>query len=1151
MAVYSKLLLSAGGGIVSTMQQAEQAKNTASVLIGLGGTGIDCLRTIKTNVRSRLRPDDPNAVVPRYEHIRFLGVDTAEKSKGDQMEDQDNLKAGALMALDDTEVFSISNPHVKRAFSNPKGLEMRDELSWLRWETIDAPDLGKAGAGGIRQIGRYMMMDKSGAFMSRVEQELNAAKAGLTNPAVYVHIFSGLSGGTGAGCFLDVCYMVRHIAEKLGGGVTIFGYFFLPDVNLSAIPFSDTKTRAFVPKNGYASMQELDYCMQLQFNGGSFTQMYQNHTPVKWAGPPVDMCHLVCATDSSNNVIENAYDYAMNVTTEYVMDFLTYSNARFGLDEQLSNFRAKVRAADDEKVIGSNVSYCVIGAACACIPLREINTYLASELFARFSCIGQNIPTQQDVEKLAIDALARNAQGMADVYNALFREMCSGFDYNYSAYPDDWKYVRDYGNSALVTHYTNQTAAKRNIAVKNSKSMTTAGNEQSLISRVRTQLAQIIRDINCGPIFAYGLISAAKSHNLLNIIDGLLSENNARWDQEAAQDRLRLEDYERARSDFENRRRRDLFDNDQKRFSEYEYDLMLLEQHKLYMVCYQELDNVLKTFRKQLEDVTASYYIKLSRVMDTLIESFKENRDALASEKIMQAKSSFAVPMMTIAELKKSLDAEIEKINIPGRLDEFMALFLDHEDAWIVEDENKIARLVNSFFVETAFHGFANRTITAFLKDKYGIDNDETLSNKIYDDWIRMLTAKASPLFYFNEQVWRETQTAKLAFLSFPDSSNPIKAAAEKMHSSNNMWQTKESALTDRIFVMCSACALPLSAYNNCAEYETTYFSSNAAGCHYYEGKPVPGMRFNDWRKLPSLTPQSLLRLEHAPEPMQKLITEAQALYDEASKMRMFDDENCICAPDEEGVAALQALIDEANAKVPQASKAADMAGLQELLPRLQAARVIPMKATGYHMQNDGYIAKREVKLSVQKDHFVASPAYQLVVREILEQIKELDAAAEGAIRAIEDKIAKIGEGSRAINDYCDALFTGVISMEGQGRVLVYRTAQFGVVTEKVLSKRAEEFPFNVIPVYQGFLSFQNTLTAEDRAAIKRSVDERYNTGSSEIETAGARMKVELADNKVQAWSMSAEQFPEKADIIDFIIKLKKQFNIFCMENGI
>ena len=1148
MAVYSKLLLSAGGGIVSTMQQAEQEKNTATLLIGLGGTGIDCLRTIKTQVRSRLRPDDPDAVVPKYEHIRFLGVDTAEKSKGDQNGDQDNLKAGTLMALDDVECFSISNPNVKRAFDSPKGLEMREELSWLRWEDIPVPDLGKAGAGGIRQVGRFMMMDRSKAFLSRVEQEINAAKAGLIEPTVYVHIFSGLSGGTGAGCFLDVCYMVRHIAKKLGG-VTVLGYFFLPDVNLSAIPFAATKIRDYIPKNGYASMQELDYCMQLQYNGGSFKQVYQDHTIITWREPPVDMCHLVCATDSSNNVIENAYDYAMNVTTEYVMDFLTYSDAKLGLAEHLSNFQAQIHEADSKKTIGSHVAYCVIGAACACIPLREINTYLASELFEKFSCIGQNVPSKTDVENLAIASLARNVQSVSDIYNALYRELCSGFDNSYSAYADDWKFVRDYGNSDLVKHYTNQTAAKLNIAVKNSRSMVTDSNEQSLMARVRERLAGIIRDIDRGPIFAYGLISAAKSHNLLNVIDGLLEENNSRWNQEAAQDHLRVEDYERARTDFENRRRRDLFDNDQKRFNDYEYDLMLLEQHKLEMSCYQELDSVLKTLRKQLEDVTASYYIKLSRVMETLIQSFKENRDALASEKILQTKSSFAIPMMTIAELKKSLDAEIENINVPGRLDEFMALFLDHEDAWIAEDENKIAKLVNGFFVETAFHGFANRTITAFLKDKYDIDNDEQLSNRIYSDWMKVLTTKASPLFYFNTAVWNEAQTSKLAFLSFPATSNPIKAAAEQMHTVNDMWDPKESALTDRIFVMCSACALPLSAYNNCAEYEVAYFSSSAVGCHYYEGKKVPDMPFNDWRKLPSLTPQSLLHLESAPEPMQKLISQAQALYDEASRFGIFDDENRICTPDAKHVEMLQALIKEVGERTSQAKKAADLVDLQALADKLEATRSIPMVATQHRMRNDGYVAKIESKLSVQKDHFVSSPAYHILVGDILKQVKELDAAAESATRSIKDTIEKIDKGSRAINDFCDALFTGVISMEG--RVLTYRTNNFGVVTEKVLSKRGEEFPFNTIPVYQGFLSYQNILTAEDRAAIKKSVDDRYNSDSPEIGLTGAKLKVELADNKIQAGIMSAESFPEKVDILEFIVKLKQQFNIFCMENEI
>ena len=1145
MAVYSKLLLSAGGGIVSTTQQAEQVKNTATVLIGLGGTGIDALRTIKTQVYSRLKADDPDAVVPGYQHIRFLGVDTAEKSKGDP-NDQDNVKAGALMALDDTESFSISNSQVKSAFSNPKAMEMRDELKWLSWEKIDAPDLGKAGAGGIRQVGRYMMMDKSKTFMDRVEQEINAAKVGLNGPTVNIHIFSGLSGGTGAGCFLDVCYMVRHIA---GETANIFGYFFMPDVNLAVIPHSDKMTRSFIPQNGYAAMQELDYCMQLQYNGGGFTQMYQDHIAVEWKKPPVDMAHLICATNAAGDEIANAYDYAMNVTAEYVLDFLTYSNAKFDLEQQLSNFRAKVTEGDRKKTIGSNLAYCVIGASCASIPLREINTYLASELFGRFSCICQNVPTQADVEKLAVSALARDAQSISDIYNSLYYELREGFDDSYAAYADDWKFVRDYGNKEMVTSYTNQTASKLNFAEKNAKSMTSVGNQKSLIGRVDAQMRKLICNINYGPMFAYGLVSAARSHNLLNVIAGLIAENNSRWDQEAAQTSLRQEDYDRAKSDFDNRRKRSLFDTDAKRFGDYEYYLMLAEQHKLAMSCYEKLDQVLDAFRKQLEELTASYYIKLSRVVDTLVNTFKENRDALASEEILQTKDAFSIPMMTIAELKNTLDAEIEKINVPGMLDAFMRLFLENEEAWLGEDENKIAKMVNTFFVKTAFGDFANRTITSFLKDKYGISNDAQLANKIYNEWMKKLTMKASPLFYFNNTVWSKDQTAGLAFLSFPAASAPIKAAAEMMYATDKMWCNKESALTDRIYVMCSACALPLSAYKKCEAYENSCFSSTQGwGRHYYEGKTVPGMLFNDWRKLSPLTPQKLLTLEDAPYRMRECVSTAQELFDEAKRFGIFDSDNCICEPEEHGIKTQRELIELAKNRIPQISKAADLAAAQELLGQLKNSK-IPMVATKYGIQNDGYAKEVKDKIEIQKDHFVSAPAYHIIVKKILDEMKSLDAAKNEAIKLLEDKITRIGAGNRAIGEYCDALFTGVITLEGY--TVVYRKSEFGIVTETVLSKRDDAFAFRDIPVYQGFLSYQSLLDDDTRTAIKKTANDRYNSGSSEIKTTGTMLKEELADNKVQAWVMRADNSPEKAEIVDFIMKVKQQFNIFCMENDI
>ena len=241
-------------------------------------------------------------------------------------------------------------------------------------------------------------------------------------------------------------------------------------------------------------------------------------------------------------------------------------------------------------------------------------------------------------------------------------------------------------------------------------------------------------------------------------------------------------------------------------------------------------------------------------------------------------------------------------------------------------------------------------------------------------------------------------------------------------------------------------------------------------------------------------------------------------------------------------------MIELAKNRIPQISKAADLAAAQELLGQLKNSK-IPMVATKYGIQNDGYAKEVKDKIEIQKDHFVSAPAYHIIVKKILDEMKSLGAAKNEAIKLLEDKITRIGAGNRAISDYCDAIFTGVITLEGY--MVVYRKSEFGIVTETILSKRGDEFPFSSIPAYQGFLSYQSLLNDDIRATIKKSVDERYNENSPEIRATGTMLKEELADTKVQAWVMRADAFPEKAEIVDFIMKVKQQFNTFCMENGI
>ena len=66
-----KLLLSAGGGIIDTQDQIPRAE-VATVDIGLGGTGIDCLCELKKSVYTKLVPDVVDTVVLSISTSSFL-----------------------------------------------------------------------------------------------------------------------------------------------------------------------------------------------------------------------------------------------------------------------------------------------------------------------------------------------------------------------------------------------------------------------------------------------------------------------------------------------------------------------------------------------------------------------------------------------------------------------------------------------------------------------------------------------------------------------------------------------------------------------------------------------------------------------------------------------------------------------------------------------------------------------------------------------------------------------------------------------------------------------------------------------------------------------------------------------------------------------
>lgn len=1138
--VYKKLLISAGGGIVSPFQQVEQSIDTGNILIGLGGTGIDCIRSIKTQVHTRIKPDGISVEGNTYSRIRFLGVDSDVHSCG---RCEDGTGRNENLPLEDKEFLFIGVKNV----SIPIQIQRSPELSWFNYENINIPPYLDRGACGIRQVGRLLMMEHSQLFIKKIEKEINDVQNGTYNSRVNIHIFAGLSGGTGSGCFLDVCYMVRSIAERIGE-VTIFGYFLLPDVHLSIVPFTNVHVRSHIMKNGYAAMQELDYCMTLPENGGSFEQEYQEKRWISWNRPPVDMCHVISSMDVNGHIhgCADSYGYGntLDAITEHVMQFLVDSCP-------MTNLAGAFKCLNSQKRIGAQMSYCLIGGVCASIPLRKINTYFAAQLFNQFAIVQRNVPSREDVERLAILSLAQGAQSLSAIYESLFHELLEDACYE----PYDFAGLAP-AIDRLEELYTHQTFIKCQKIDKNAENMMSKSNPQSLFNRIHEQLILILRDIDKGPMFAYRMLSSSESHNLLNVINGLIEENCVRWNQEDAQAELKYSKYETAKNDFSNRRRRNLFDNDSKRFKDCEFYIMALEQHRLNWHAYSYMDQVLRTFRNQIVEITSSYYNKLNRVMDTLINTFAENLDALESKKYVEENRPFAISLVTIAELKKFLDMQIERINISAVLDLFMLSLVQNEDEWIQEDENKIVRFVTDFFVNTVFCGFSCKTVTSFLHEKYenkhgGKITDEQLAEFIYKDMLTPLTKIASPLFCFNTEIWSEEQTIRDWCIVVPSDSEPIKAAAKKMHNENYLWGVKESKFTDSIYIMRSACGFPLSSYKNCTDYERGFFMSKEPGLHSYEGKAVHGMDLTDWNMLPSVTPQSVVDIDHAPEDLARLIKEANNLYERALSLGVLDNEGYLYEADETRLACLNTACNSCEISTAKTRNEQDASMLRQKVENIRELLRIPMIKICKLLPSDGYRITKELIFNIQKDYFFASPALHATVREKIELVEKMVKRADSIIKAAEEKIQFRVTYDRQLHDFCEALLTGVIAIDG--RIIAYKRVINGSEKTIILNKRGEGYPFNNIPLYQGFLSYQK-LENDVKCEVKKLVEERLNVGAPEIYSIGGELKKSLSNERFAAFGQLASlvyEAKECSDIIAFLSDIKREMDDFFYKRGI
>ena len=856
MALIRNLALSQGGGIISYNQQARQEENIVNIFIGLGGTGVDCLREIKTQVYNRIEPDlitNDGKVV--YEHIRFLGFDRdimSFHSIGDE-----DSRCNCL-PLFESEMFALAGPGITlKAVKQAR--DVFTQYAWLS-DHIDPIGLDGYEPSGLRQEGRFLIMANADKFMARVQNVIADSKRGLCNPRVVIHIISGLGGATGSGIFLDVCYMLREIL-KTECNTGMCGYFFTPDVNVAHVQSNNTKK--YIQQNGYAALQELDYCMNIEKNHGKFRQEYTGGKLIGWDRAPVDYCHLISAQDNNGNVRQDAYNYAMKVTSEYVFEFLV-KPVKLHLDSE----KVICGELEKDKKYGYFIDYLSIGASSAVVPLKEINTYLATRLFERFSQVGKDIPDESDVWNFTVGVFGEDKSDkdiQSRVYDAIYATLQGDAKNSYTQWDGTAKQMEKNGDQEMVYFYQGQTAEKEGILAKNRDGLLNSKNNESLISKVKRIMYAVITDINRGPVFGYNILNGANEFSIDNVISGLITTNTEKLNS--------LRKYTKGKEDTRNDAKNDwdahnIF-NKSDRFKTYVNKVYDIEQQRYLEKSYMYMDDLLNSVRLQIREISTKYYSVLSQIYKNLRQTFKDNSSVLAKGIIVDEVKGFEKSLIDINDpnMQQALVGELRKVSPNSVFRQLIEALLDDEKSW--KSDAKIARTVTGFFVGEKkenkkpgiFHDFADKTIENFLEIVYDTNDKDKIAEKIKNGWLSDLHRSAAPLVYKDNKVYEGT-IATLCRMSAPIGALSLKIAADEYIQVNSDTEIAVTGAKDRLSCLTYAAGFPICSLMGLNEVEREYFTTSRIGAHSYESTGLD-TEFSDWRELPLLTPVSLLEDKH------------------------------------------------------------------------------------------------------------------------------------------------------------------------------------------------------------------------------------------------------------------------------------------------
>lgn len=1128
--MYEKLLITAGGGIVPETQTSEQSEKNTNIFIGLGGTGKSCLKTIKKDIYTKLQSDNPGESIRTYKNASFLCVDSDKNGVDD-----------GVGALAPQEFYYIGCQNVSAFITNP-ALTNDPAYEWLKSPITEKPGRAiniqdtKAGACGVRQAGRALFFQHAVTLKNKIESMIIAAKTNMPDATVKVHIFTGIGGGTGAGTFLDVCYLIRKlIAEKAWGDVQVFGYFFLPDVNLSN-PALDTAAKEMIQCTGYASMKELDYCMNFANNGDSWNQFYGGFS-INTTEAPVDYAYLITATDSNGKIQPNPYDYAMNVVSTFVMDFLVKQETEFTIDSVLSNVPGLIEHCPG-KNHGANYTYLVLGASCTYMPFADVTTYITSKIFTDFRKFEDINPSENDIVQFAntygfeYDKILRELRQRVPGVTMYDVDMQTLYDQALSCatagqYPAilDKMYNDDMTRilGMLETNKKALVAELDRIAVQNAGN--NAGQAASLVNRVYSVLIDYAKQYDKGPFYAAAFLHNVKTRDLTNIIDGMIKESGERIRRAQNNLALRDKEYEIALNNLKNSGVLGRKGKGKALVAAFHSWC----NQSVELTVLQTMSQVLTIFKNQVNDLYSNYFRKLETVIRELQSTFDANMNAFAGDEF--GKGEFADKILSISDekLKSTLETEVEEMDKADVFRKFVDCLAKH-DEWLSLDADKIVAIVNRHFV-SELEAYTQKTIETYLSVKFETNDQQELQKKIYNSIVLPLAGKAAPLFWQSAS-YQLSNASSLAYCSVPTGA-PLIYNALSLYNEGLPDGSKITLITGkdpgRINFLEMRCGVPFYGYQGLMNYAN---AQGHIGRFIYEGSERDA-RY--WGQDYDIVPLSCLGdFEKTEEILAK-----QAAIKEAKEYGVFGHK--IIGPEKKYEFFIKKLdegkVKDLATKLKKQVENKNVDKIKEELTSILGEEVVAnlmMKVSNAQSIDEIFIddvaeqvKKSYVAVSDEYVPAVGSTGYELLcaddvvfsykgyygcMRENTALAKERYSAIKDAVETIMMLVKNAG----LVQKFAAALCCGVIETSDNYTFKFAVQNQFGLTEETVLTN-IDSLPYGEhLPLYSAYLAYA-ALGADVKQTIVTEVRNKKVNSPADVTAATTKVKAMFEGNDINS----------------------------------